>query len=161
MHLLGGLNLNKKILLALSIAVVAIAAVGTVSAFDLGALFGFPADQHVTMDGENFTIPGTMKEELNASVNGTEKDYVVFKNKEYSKRYLNDTNYINLKIYDYNTSDLDDDMVNFMNGTSKDVSGVKGYLYHDDYGYTYTYNKGSKVIAVQSDNEKLIGPVIA
>ena len=50
MHLLGGLNLNKKILLALSIAVVAIAAVGTVSAFDLGALFGFPADQHVTMD---------------------------------------------------------------------------------------------------------------
>ena len=71
--------MNKKILLALSIAVVAIAAVGTVSAFDLGALFGFPADQHVTMDGENFTIPGTMKEELNASVNGTEKDYVVFK----------------------------------------------------------------------------------
>lgn len=38
-----------------------------------------------------------MKKELNASVNGTEKDYVVFKNKEYTKRYLNDTNYINLR----------------------------------------------------------------
>lgn len=153
--------MNKKILLALSIAVVAIAAVGTVSAFDIGALFGFPADQHVTIDGENFTIPGNMKEELNASVNGTEKDYVIFKSMEYEKRFLNDTHYINIEIYDYNTTDLDDDMINVMNGTSKDVSGVKGYMYHDDNGYTYSYNKESKVIVVQSNDEKLISSVIA
>ena len=153
--------MNKKILLALSIAVVAIATVGTVSAFDIGALFGFPADQHVTIDGENFTIPGTFKEDLNASVNGTEKDYLFFKSNEYAKRYLNDTNYINIQIHDYNTSDVDDDLVNFMNGTSKDISGVKGYLYKDDTGYTYSFSKETKVIVVQSDDEKIIATVIA
>lgn len=57
--------MNKKILLTLSIVLIAITAVGTVSAFelpDLGSLFGGPADQHITLDGENFTIPRTLKE---------------------------------------------------------------------------------------------------
>ena len=48
-----------------------------------------------------------------------------------------------------------------MNGTSKDISGVKGYLYSDDVGYTYSYVKDNKVISIQSDNEELIAPVIA
>ena len=156
--------MNKKILLALSVVLIAIAAVGTVSAFelpDLGSLFGGPADQHITLDGENFTIPGTLEENLDNSNNGTVTDYTFFTCTQYGKGYINGTDYINIMINDYDTSDISDKQVNFMNGTSKDVSGVKGYLYHDDYGYTYTYNKGSKVIAVQSDNEKLIGPVIA
>ena len=91
--------MNKKILFALTIAIVAIAAIGTVSAFDLGALFGVPADQKVTIDGENFTIPGTLKENVTNSNNGTVKDYFVFNCTEYAKLYANDTNYINITIH--------------------------------------------------------------
>lgn len=157
--------MNKKILFALTVVLVAVAAIGTVSAFDfsdLGALFGgAPKDQNVTLDGEHFKIPGTFKENKNISKNGTVNDYVAFKSTEYAIGFKNDTNYINITISDYNTTDVGKDLINYMNGTSKDVSGVQGYIYKDDVGYTYTYGKGSKVISIQSDNESLIGPVIA
>ena len=157
--------MNKKILFALTVVLVAVAAIGTVSAFDfsdLGALFGgAPPDQNVTLDGEHFKIPGTFKENKNISKNGTVNDYVAFKSTEYAIGFKNDTNYINILISDYNTTDVGKDLINYMNGTSKDVSGVQGYIYKDDVGYTYTYGKGSKVISIQSDNESLIGPVIA
>ena len=157
--------MNKKIILALSVAIVAIAAIGTVSAFDLsdlGSLFGMqPENQTVTIDGENFTIPGTFKENDNVSNNGTVKDYLLFKCTEYGQGYINGTNYINILISDYNTTDLGDNLINYNNGTSKEISGVKGFMYQDDVGYTYSYAKDNKVISIQSDNEKLINPVIA
>lgn len=153
--------MNKKILFALTIAIVAIAAVGTVSAFDLGALFGMPANQQVTIDGENFTIPGTLKENVANSKNGTVSDYLVFNCTEYAKQYTNDTNYINITIYKLNSA-VGDSLTDFTNGTAKEISGVKGYLYHDDEtGYSYTFDKGNKVITIQSNDEKLIPPVIA
>lgn len=157
--------MNKKIILALSVAIVAIAAIGTVSAFDLsdlGSLFGMqPENQTVTIDGENFTIPGTFKENDNVSNNGTVNDYLLFKCTEYGQGYINGTNYINILISDYNTTDLGDNLINYNNGTSKEISGVKGFMYQDDVGYTYSYAKDNKVISIQSDNEKLINPVIA
>ena len=49
--------MNKKILLGLSIALVALFAIGTVSAFDLsdlGSIFGTPPDQNVTIKRQRF-----------------------------------------------------------------------------------------------------------
>ena len=156
--------MNKKILLALSVVLIAIAAVGTVSAFelpDLGSLFGGPADQHITIDGENFTIPGTLEENLDNSNNGTVTDYTFFTCTQYGKGYINGTDYINIMINDYDTSDISDKQVNFMNGTAKEISGQNGYLHHDNVGYTFTFLKGNKVIVIQSNDESLIAPVIA
>jgi hypothetical protein len=156
--------MNKKILFALSVAVVVIVTIGTVSAFDLsdlGSLFGAPKDQVVTIDGENFTIPGSFKENVSISDNGTVNDYYLFKVSDYEKGYSNETSYINIFITDYNTTEIGDELVNIMNGTAKDISGVKGFLYNDDLGYTYTYAKDNKVISIQSDNEELIAPTIA
>jgi hypothetical protein len=156
--------MNKKMLFALSVAVVVIVTIGTVSAFDLsdlGSIFGAPKDQEVTIDGENFTIPGTFKENENISNNGSVNDYYLFKVSDYGKGYTNGTDYINILISDYNTTNLGDDLINYMNGTSKNISGVKGFLYFDDLGYTYTFAKDNKVISIQSDNEELIAPVIA
>ena len=64
-------------------------------------------------------------------------------------------------LWNINGTNLDNDLINYMNGTSKDVSGIQGFMYKDNIGYTYTYGKGTKVISIQSDNEALIGPVIA
>ena len=156
--------MNKKILLTLSIVLVAIAAVGTVSAFelpDLGSLFGGPADQHITLDGENFTIPGTLEENLDNSDNGTVTDYTFFTCTQYGNGYINGTDYINVMVNDYNITDLSDDLVNFMDGIAKEISGQDGFLYHDDVGYTYTFSKENKVIVIQSNDESLIAPVIA
>ena len=157
--------MNRKILFALSLCLVAIAAVGAVSAFDLsdlGSLFGgAPQNQTVTIDGENFTIPGTFKENENVSKNETVNDYMLFTTTDYVKGYANDTNYINILITDYNGTELTDELINYMNGTSKDISGVQGFLYKDDLNYTYSFAKDDKVISIQSDDEALIAPVIA
>ena len=156
--------MNKKYIFAISVAVVVIVTIGTVSAFDLsdiGSLFGAPKDQTVTIDGENFTIPGTFKENESMSDNGTVNDFYLFKVSDYEKGYCNDTSHINIFITDYNSTDLGDEIVNIMNGTAKNISGVKGFLYSDDLGYTYTYAKDNKVISIQSDKEELIAPTIA
>ena len=62
--------MNRKILVALSVVLLAIVAMGTASAFefpDLGSIFGgTPPDQNVTLDGETFHIPGTFKNILPA-----------------------------------------------------------------------------------------------
>lgn len=155
--------MNKKILFALSVAVVAIVAIGTVSAFDfnLGSLFGPPPDQNVTLDGETFHIPGTFKENTNVTKNATERDYYLFKSTEYAKGYQNETNFINILIFDYENTQPDKDLINYNNGTAKNISGLKGFMYSDAVGYTFSYGKGNKVISIQSDNEDLIGHVIA
>ena len=157
--------MNKKILIALSIVIVAIVAMGTVSALelpDLGSLFGLnPPDQNVTLDGETFHIPGTFKNNTNVSKNGTFEDYTFFNTTSYARGFQNATNYINILISDYSGTEVDEFLTNYNNGTSKDINGTKGYMYSDNIGYTFSYAKGNKVISIQSDNENLIGPVIA
>ena len=156
--------MNKKILFALSAVIVALVAVGTVSAFEipgLGSLFGSEPDQNITLDGETFHIPGTFKENLNVSKNGTVDKYYSFNTTTYERGYLNGTNYINVIIYDYEGTEPDENLINYMNGTSKNISEVKGYQYYDGVGYTFTYPVDNKVIAIQSDNEDIIAHVIA
>lgn len=152
--------MNKNILFVISVAFVAIVAVGTVSAFDLGFLFGTPQDQNVTIDGESFIIPGTFKENESINDTGASTDYYLFKVSDYEKGYTNGTSHINFFITEYNTTEIGDEIVNYMNGTAKDISGVKGFLYYDDSDYTYTFAKDNKVITIQSDKEDLINSAI-
>ena len=155
--------MNEKILIALSVVFVAIIAMGTVSAFEipgLGSLFASPPDQNVTLDGETFHVPADFKENKNVSKNATVKDYTFFTSTSYAKGFKNNTNYLNILIFEYNGTDAKD-FENYMNGTSKNVNGTAGYLYYDVVGYTFSYAKGNKVISIQSDNEKLIARTIA
>ena len=157
--------MNRKILVALSVVLLAIVAMGTASAFefpDLGSIFGgTPPDQNVTLDGETFHIPGTFKNNTNVSENGTVNDYTFFNSTTYSRGFQNSTNYINILIFDYKGATVTDVFVNYNNGTSKTINGTKGFMYSDNVGYTFSYAKGNKVISIHSDNENLIGPVIA
>lgn len=127
----------------------------------MGSLFGAPPDQNITIDGENFTIPGTFEENLNVSKNKTVDDYYFFNTTTYTKGFINKTNYINILIFDYKGTDLDVDLINYMNGTSKKVAGEQGYMSKDSAGYTFSYSKDNKVISVQSDSEDIISSVIA
>jgi phage tail tube protein FII len=156
--------MNKKIFIALSVVIVAIVAMGTVSAFDLsdlGSLFGgSPPDQNVTVDGETFHIPGTLKENTSMSKNGTVDDYTYFTSTTYVKSYSNDTDFINILVFDYNGTDAVN-FVNYQNGTDKNVNGTQGFYYSDSAAKSFSFTKGSKVITIQSNDEKLIAPVIA
>lgn len=156
-------KMNKKIFIALSLVFVAIVAMGTVSAFEipgLDSLFGSPPDQNVTLDGVTFQIPGTFKENPNVTKNGTVDDYTYFNCTTYVRGFTNNTNYLNILIFEYKGADAKD-FVNYMDGTAKNINGTKGYEKHDSAGYTFAYVKGNKVISIQSDNENLIGRTIA
>lgn len=137
---------------------------GAVSAFefpDFGSLFGSKPDQNVTIDGITFHIPGTFEENLNVSKNVSVDDYDFFKVTNYAKGYQNNTNYINILIFEYNGTDVDTNLINYMDGTSKNINGTDGYLYFDGIGYTFSYSQGNKVISIQTDNENIIANVIA
>lgn len=156
--------MNRKILFAVTAVIVAVAAVGCVSAFEipgLGSLFGSEPDQNMTLDGITFHIPATFKENENVSVNKTVEDYDYFKTIKYGKGYINDTNYLNILIFEYKGTELNANLINYMNGTPKNISGHNGYDYYDGIGHTFTYPVDNKVVAIQSDNEDIIAHVIA
>lgn len=160
--------MKRKILIVLSFVIVALVAMGCVSAFeindiipDIGSIFGSEPDQNVTIDGITFHIPGTFKENTNISKNGTVEEYYSFKTISYAKGYQNDTNYINILIFEYDGTDLDENLINYMDGTSKNINGTDGYLFYDGIGYTFSYAQDNKVVSIQTDNENIIANVIA
>lgn len=156
--------MKKKILIAISIFVVAIVAMGAASAFefpDLGSIFGMKPDQNVTIDGVTFHVPGSYKENLNVSKNATVEDYNIFKVTNYAKGFIDDKSHINILISDYNGITVDSNLINYMNGTAKNINGTDGYLHHDGISYTFSYKKDNKVISIQTEKEDLIAKVIA
>lgn len=160
--------MNKKILFALSIVLVAIMAMGAVSAggatgalpIDFGSLFGGDSGQNVTLDGVTFYIPGGYEENADLAEDGTVEDYEFFTSTAYEKGYTNGDSYINVRVVEYDGTDVDEDLTNYMDGVSKTINGIGGYQYYDGIGYTFTYSMGQKVVTVQSDDADILSEVI-
>ena len=147
---------------------VAIVAMGTVSAFELSNFLpidlgspGSSADQNVTIDGVTFHIPGGYKENSSFAVNGDVEDYSSFKTTTYERGYMDGSKFINIMVIEYEGIEPDENLINFMDGSSKNINGVSGYLYNDGIAYTFTYAIGNKVISVQTTDENIIGDIIA
>ena len=49
--------MNKKAIFGISLILIAIFAIGSASAFDLGSMFGGGGNETVTIDGIDFNIP--------------------------------------------------------------------------------------------------------
>ena len=158
--------MNRKILFALSLVIVAVMAMGAVSAggvggmFDFGSLFGGGEPQDVTLDGITFHIPDGYEENSALHDDGNLTDYTYFTSTSYERGYTNGDSYINVRVVEYDGTDVGEELANYMDGTSKTVNGVSGYQYYDGIAYTFTYSMGQKVITIQSDNEELIGDVM-
>lgn len=153
----------KKSIFAISVILIAIMAVGSVSAFDLGSIFGdSDADQNqtVTIGGIDFNIPAGFNEVENQStVNETvDQGAISFINN--GKVFENETDVIAILVADYGDYKITDEIVGSVAGDAKTINGVNGYFKTDGIYKVFSYAKDNKLVAISSTDESIIGDFI-
>ena len=156
----------KKSIFAISIILVAIVAIGSVSAFDLGSLFGGSDDssqnQTVTIAGIDFNVPAGYNEDTNQSiVNQTveENGFTITNN---LKAFINSNNtVVAILVAEYKEFNITDDIVGIVAGDAKTINNVSGYMKTDDNNYkVFSYIKDNKLVVISTNNENVIGDFI-
>lgn len=156
----------KKSIFAISIILVAIVAIGSVSAFDLGSLFGGSDDssqnQTVTIGGIDFNVPDGYNEDKNQSVvNKTVDENGVSMTNNLKAFINNNTTVVAILVTEYKDYNITEDIVGSVAGDAKTINNVSGYLKTDDNGYkVFSYVKDNKLVVISTNNEKVIGDFI-
>ncbi|WP_406533824.1 hypothetical protein [Methanobrevibacter sp.] len=132
--------MNKKIVLALSLALIAIVMASAVS-----------ADENVTIDGIDFNIPDGYTEDVDAEiVNETETDegmtYI-----SNAKAYESEDNYMLLLVAAYEGENASDDAFADIEGDNLTINGVDGKLVDMYIMSIYCYVKDGKLVTLTSD----------
>ena len=153
--------MNKKILLLASIVVLAVVAIGSVSAFDLGSLTGGDEGTTVTIGGEEFTIPAGYEENTDLAVDDNVTEYSTFTSTLNEKVFDKGDDFIIIMVSEYDGTDVDDDLINFLHGESKKINDIEGFQQNDDTTFSFSYGKDNKVITVSATQEEVLNQIIA
>ena len=152
--------MNKKIILGLSLVVIAVMAIGAVSAFDLGSLLGGSENQTVTIDGIDFNVPeGYVEVEDQAIINETQVQGPITYTTN-CKVYGKDSTEVALLVGNYGEYNVTDDVVAGLGGEAKTIKNVKGYMDHDDEYYVFSYAKDNKLAVISTNDESAIADFI-
>ena len=129
--------MNKKIFLICALLIV-VTSISTVSAFDLGDLFGTGQNETVTIEGITFNIPAGYKEDSTNTFNIVEG----FIDEGYDfdgKVYAKDNTQVGIYVYNYSSLNVDDILGDFSNETT--INNVGGFMEFDDNDYVFVYTK--------------------
>ncbi|MGX8694227.1 MAG: hypothetical protein ACSW71_04895 [Methanobrevibacter sp.] len=153
----------KKSIFAISMILIAVMALGSVSAFDLGSLFGDSDDsqnQTVTIGGIDFNIPAGFSEVVNEStVNETVNEGgIPFINN--GKVYENKNTVVAILVADYGDYKITDEIVGNVAGDEKTINDVHGYFKTDGAYKVFSYAKDGKLVAISATDENVIGDFI-
>lgn len=154
--------MNKKIILGISLVLIAVMAIGAVSAFDLGSLLGGDdaEDQTVTIDGIDFNIPAGFVEDPNeATVNETNEisgiTYITN-----GKLYEKNGTFVALLVADYGKYKVTDEIAKSVGGDAKTINNVSGYLTTDGIYKVFNYAKDDKLVVISTTDEDVISDFI-
>ena len=152
--------MNKKIILGLSLVLIAVMAMGFASAFDLGSFLGGGENQTVTIDGIDFNIPAGFKEDpKQAKVNQmNEVGGVTYTTN--GKLYENGNTKVALLVADYGQHKVTDDVVKKLGGTRKTIGGVDGYIDHNGNYTVFSYAQDDKLVVISATDENVISDFI-
>lgn len=151
--------LNKKILFTLSLVILAIFAIGSVSALDLGFLSG-DSEQTVTIDGIDFKIPDGFSEDTSEEVvneSNVQSGVTYFTN---SKLFEKDDKVMVLLVADYGEYKVTDDIAKEVGGDATTIGGVDGYLKEDGFFHVFNYAKDGKLVVMSTNDKDIIGDFI-
>lgn len=153
----------KKSIFAISVILIAIMAVGSVSAFDLGSILGSSDDgqnQTVTIDGIDFNVPAGFSELVNEStVNETvEEGVITFTNN--GKVFESKDDVVAILVADYGELKITDEIVGSVAGDAKTINNIQGYLSTDGIYKVFSYAKDNKLVVISSTDEGVIGDFI-
>ncbi len=137
--------MNKKILLTLSLALIAIVMATAVS-----------ADENVTIDGIAFNIPDGYTEDIDSEiVNETDSDdgvnYVTN-----GKLYENGNNIMTITVSTYDGVNATEKVLSSMNGEDLKINNTEGKIVDLGFISIYCYLKDGKLVSLSSDNQKEI-----
>lgn len=156
---LGGDILNRKILFTLSLLILAIFAIGSVSALDFGFLSG-DSEQTVTIDGIDFKIPDGFTEDADEEVineSNVQSGITYLTN---SKLFEKDDAIMVILVADYGEYKVTDDIAKEVGGDATTIEGVDGYLKEDGFFYVFDYAKNDKLVVLSTNDKDIIGDFI-
>ena len=156
--------MNRKILFTIMLVLMAIFAISSVSAFDLGFLGLGDENETVTIDGIDFNIPAGFEEnEDYSSENATdfEDDFTFTTN---GKMYIKDDIGVYLLVGQLDDAGIIDAALNEIGGKKTKINGVDGYLleFEDEDAplYSFCHEKDDKIVVVMSNDKDVIGDFI-
>ena len=153
----------KKSIFAISIILVAIVAIGSVSAFDLGSLFGgddSSENQTVTIAGIDFNVPAGFSEDTNYSAVNQTVDESGVSITNNLKTFVNNNTVVAVLVAEYKDFNITDDIVGIVAGDAKTINNVSGYLSTDGNYKVFSYVKDNKLVVISTNNENVIGDFI-
>jgi hypothetical protein len=152
--------MNKKIILGLSLVLVAVIAMGSVSAFDLGSMLGGEENETVTIDGIDFNIPdGFTEDPKEATINETnEQSGITYITN--GKVYEKGSTVVALLVADYGKYKVTDEIAQSVGGDAKTINNVSGYLSTDGIYKVFNYAKDDKLVVISTTDEDAIADFI-
>lgn len=152
--------MNKKTILGLSLLLIAIFAIGSVSAFDFGSILGGEENKTVTIDGVDFNIPEGFKEDPNhETVNQTNQQGTITYITN-GKLYEKGNTIVTMLVADYGEYKVTDEIASSVGGDAKTINNVNGYMSQNDEFYVFDYAKDDKLVVISANDEDVISDFI-
>ena len=151
--------MNKKIFFTLSLVILAIFAIGSVSAFDLGFLFG-DSEEIVTIDGIDFNIPNGFSEDEDEGIineSSVQSGITYLTN---SKLFKKDDTVMRIVVADYGEYKVNDNIAKGAGGDAETIGDIDGYLKKDGFFYFFDYAKDGKLVVLSTNDKDVIGDFI-
>ena len=157
--------MNKKIILGLSLVLIAIMAIGSVSAFDLGSILGgddedVAENETVTIDGIDFNIPAGFTEDPQHATVNEQKEVSGITYVTNGKLYENNDTIVALLVADYGEYKVTDEIAQSVGGDAKTINNVSGYLTTDGDYKVFNYAKDDKLVVISATDEDVIADFI-
>ncbi len=143
----------------MSLVILAIFAIGSVSALDFGFLSG-DSEQTVTIDGIDFKIPDGFTEDADEEVineSNVQSGITYLTN---SKLFEKDDAIMVILVADYGEYKVTDDIAKEVGGDATTIEGVDGYLKEDGFFYVFDYAKNDKLVVLSTNDKDIIGDFI-
>ena len=152
--------MNKKTIFAISLILIAIFAIGSVSAFDFGSLLGGEENETVTIDGIDFNIPEGFTEDPNhETVNQTNQQGTITYITN-GKLYEKGNTIVTMLVADYGEYKVTDEIAGSVGGDAKTINNVNGYMSQNDEFYVFDYAKNNKLVVISANDENVISDFI-
>ena len=152
--------MNKKIIFGASLVLIAIMAIGSASAFDLGSLLGGGGNETVTIDGVDFNIPEGFTEDPDEATDNETNEQSGISYITNGKVYEKDGIYVALLVADYGEYKVTDEIAGAVGGEATTINNVSGYLSTDGAYSVFNYAKDDKLVVISANDEDVIADFI-
>ena len=152
--------MNKKIIFGASLVLIAIMAIGSASAFDLGSLLGGGGNETVTIDGVDFNIPEGFTEDPDEATDNETNEQSGISYITNGKVYEKDGIYVALLVADYGEYKVTDEIAGAVGGEATTINNVSGYLTTDGIYKVFNYAKDDKLVVISANDEDVIADFI-